>query len=189
MTAFLGSLRVAVVTMLVCAAGYTALILGIAQIATPAAANGSLITDARGTLIGSKLIAQDFTRPGYFWPRPSAAHYDASAAAGSNKSPTNPELTQRAAKTVARYGATAANKLPADLAAASGSSLDPDISLAAALYQVPRVAGARGVPQNRVRALVEGNAVSPGGPLTNTRIVNVLLLNQKLDAATCGTRP
>lgn len=189
MSAFLGSIRVVIATMLICVAGYTALVLGIAQVVTPATANGSLVTDARGTVIGSELIAQDFTRPGYFWPRPSAAHYDASAAGGSNMSPTNPELTQRAAGTVARYGATAANKLPADLAAASGGGLDPDISLAGALYQVPRVVKARSMSPEQVRVLVMRNAFVPGGPLTNTRIVNVLMLNQKLDAATAGTPP
>ena len=74
------------------------------------------------------------------------------------------------------------NRLPADLAAASGGGLDPNISLDGALYQAARVAAARGVPEADVRALVERNAFSPGGPLTSTRIVNVLLLNRQLDA-------
>lgn len=188
MSVFFASLRVVVATMTVCVAGYALLILGFAQVVTPATANGSLVANADGKVIGSELIAQDFTEPGYFWPRPSAANYDASAAAGSNKSPTNPELTKRAAGTLAHYGATPANKLPADLAAASGAGLDPHITLAGALYQVPRVAAARGMPQEQVRALAEKNAFAPGGRLTSTRIVNVLMLNRQLDAASDSPR-
>jgi K+-transporting ATPase ATPase C chain len=175
--------------MAVCVAGYALLILGIAQGLTPTTANGSLVADAHGNVIGSALIAQDFTAPGHFWPRPSAANYDASAAAGSNKSPTNPELAERAAETVARYGATAARKLPADLAATSGSGLDPHITLAGALNQVPRVATARGMPQEQLRALVNQCAFSPGGPLTDQRIVNVLMLNRRLDTAPARAYP
>lgn len=182
MSTFLASLRIAIVSMVICVAGYTALILGFAQAFTPTTANGSLITDAGGKVVGSELIAQKFTTPRYFWPRPSAVDYNASGAGGSNKSPTSPDLTARAAETVAQYGATGADTLPADLAAASGAGLDPHISLAGALYQVPRVAAARGVAEADVRAMVERSAFSPGGPLTSTRIVNVLLLNRQLDA-------
>lgn len=180
------SLRVVIATMAICVAGYTALILGFAQLATPATANGSLVTAADGTVVGSELIAQDFTRPGDFWPRPSAVDYNAAGAGGSNLSPTNPALAERAEKTVAAYGATAADPLPADLASASGAGLDPNISLAGALYQVPRIAHARGVSEAQVKALVERNAFAPGGPFTPDRIVNVLDLNRqvgKLEAA------
>ena len=182
MSSFIASLRVVIATMAICVAGYAALILGFAQAFTPATANGSLITDAGGKVIGSELIAQKFATPRYFWPRPSAVDYNGAGAGGSNKSPTNPDLTKRAEETVAQYGATMDNRLPADLAAASGGGLDPNISLDGALYQAARVAAARGVPEADVRARVERNAFSPGGPLTSTRIVNVLLLNRQLDA-------
>ncbi len=187
MSSFIASLRVVIATMAICVAGYAALILGFAQAITPATANGSLITGSKGTVIGSELIAQKFSEPRYFWPRPSAVDYNGAGAGGSNKSPTNPDLTKRAEETVAQYGADTRNKLPADLAAASGAGLDPHISLAGALYQVPRVAAVRGLPQAGIQGLVERSAFSPGGPLTGTRIVNVLLLNRQLDARGSST--
>lgn len=185
MSTFLASLRVVIATMAICVAGYAALILGFAQAVTPATANGSLIADAGGKVIGSELIAQKFSQPRYFWPRPSAVDYNGAGAGGSNKSPANPDLTERAKETVAQYGATPSNKLPADLAAASGGGLDPHISRDGALYQVRRVAEARNMPEATVRALVESNAYSPGGPFTGmrSRVVNVLLLNRELDRA------
>ena len=90
------SIRLVVATMLICVAGYAAVIWGIGQILTPYTAEGSLVTAADGTVIGSRLIAQKFTEARYFWPRPSAVDYNASAAGGSNKSPTSPDLTKRA---------------------------------------------------------------------------------------------
>jgi K+-transporting ATPase ATPase C chain len=186
MSAFIASLRVVIATMAICVAGYAALILLFAQTVTPATANGWLITDASGKIIGSEQIAQKFEQPRYFWPRPSAVDYNGAGAGGSNKSPTNPDLTERATETVTAYGASGDNRLPADLAAASGAGLDPHISLDGALFQVPRVAAARGMPEIEVRAMVEREAFSPGGPLTSTRIVNVLMLNRALDARRAG---
>lgn len=181
MQAIFTSVRVVAATLLVCVVGYTALVLGVAQLATPDTANGSLIT-RNGTVVGSHLIAQRFERPGYFWPRPSAPDYDAAGAAGSNQSPTSAALTERAAATVARYGASAREPLPADLAAASGGGLDPHISERAARYQTARVAADRGLPAERVRALVDAHAFHLAGPLGSERIVNVLELNLALDA-------
>ena len=125
MDAFFASLRLVVVTMAVCVAGYATVIWSIGQVLTPSTAQGSLTTTADGTVIGSRLIAQKFTEPGYFWPRPSAVDYNAAAAGGSNKSPTSPDLTKRAEEIIPRYSATAANPLPPELAAASGAGLDP----------------------------------------------------------------
>lgn len=176
----LPSLRLWAVSFLVCVVGYTALILAFAQGLAPFRANGSII-EVDGRAIGSQLIAQNFTSPGYFWPRPSAAGYDAMAAAGSNKSPTSPDLAERAAESVARHGATPENPIPADLVAASGAGLDPHISLAAALYQAERVAAARGLPRAEVKRLIEAQAVSAAGPFAAERIVNVLELNLALD--------
>jgi len=182
MQSLIASLRVAAATIAVCVVGYAAVILGVAQLLTPATANGSLITAADGRVVGSRLIAQKFTRPGYVRPRPSAVDYDAAGAGGSNTSPTSPDLTKRAETLIARYGATAEHPLPPELVAASGSGLDPHISEHAALYQADRVAGARGIAPPDVEALIRARAFAPGGPLTPGRVVNVLELNLALDS-------
>ena len=176
----LPSLRLWLVTFMICVVGYTALILGFAQTLTPLRANGSIIA-VNGRAVGSTLIAQDFASPGYFWPRPSAADYNGMGAAGSNLSPTSPDLATRAAETVERYGATPANPVPADLVAASGGGLDPHISLEGALYQASRVATARGLARGDIQRLIESQAKSAAGPFAPERIVNVLELNLALD--------
>ncbi|MBL9078827.1 MAG: potassium-transporting ATPase subunit C [Planctomycetes bacterium] len=181
MTAFVTSLRLTAATLLVCVGGYTTLILVLAQLVTPHTANGSLVTRADGTVIGSERIAQAFSEPRWFWPRPSAVGYNGAGAGGSNKSPTSADLTERGRQVVAAHGATAARPLPADLAAASGSGLDPHITEAAALYQIARVAAARGVPPDRLERLVRERAFAPGGFLTHERIVSVLELNLALE--------
>jgi K+-transporting ATPase ATPase C chain len=183
MDSILPSIRVAVATMLICVAGYAAVIWGVGQALVPDSALGSLITSADGTIVGSRLIAQKFTEPGYFWPRPSAVDYNAAGAAGSNKSPTSADLTDRANEIIAGYGATAENPLPPDLAAASGAGLDPHISERAALYQASRVAEARGLPLAEVEAIIGEHVFAPGGFLTPDRLVNVLELNLALDQA------
>ncbi|BBC73448.1 ATPase [Altererythrobacter sp. B11] len=180
MTYLIPSLRLWFATMLVCVALYTALIYGLAQGLAPWRANGSII-EVDGRAVGSELIAQDFTSPGYFWSRPSAADYNGMGAAGSNLSPTSEVLHARAAETVARYGATPANPIPADLVAASGGGLDPHISLAGALYQAERIAKARGLPVEQVRLLAREHAFAPGAALAPEPIVNVLQLNLALD--------
>lgn len=183
MHAFIASLRTAAVTLAICVAGYTGVILGIAQMFTPATAEGSFIT-VGDQVVGSRLIAQNFTEPRYFWPRPSAVGYNGAGAGGSNKSPTSPDLTARARQLVELHGATPENALPAELAAASGSGLDPNITAQAARYQAARVAKARSIPQSRIEALIEQHAAAPGGRFTPDRLVNVLQLNLALDAAT-----
>jgi len=181
MQSLLASIRIAVVTMLVCVAGYATAVWAVAQAITPDTANGSLIVSEDGTIIGSRQVAQAFTRPEYFWPRPSAVDYDGAGAGGSNWSPTSTDVADRGREMVERYGATPENPLPADLAAASGAGLDPHISEAGALYQVARVAEARGLDQVQVEALIRRAAFSPGGFLTQERVVNVLELNLVLD--------
>jgi K+-transporting ATPase ATPase C chain len=151
----------------------------------PDTAEGSLIRDKDGKVVGSRLIAQKFTQPRYFWPRPSAAGkdgYDASSAAGSNKSPTNSDLTDRAKQVIEQHGASSGKPLPAELAAASGGGLDPHITERGALYQAARVAKARRIPLSQLEALVRKQAFAPGGALTPDRLVNVLELNFALDA-------
>ena len=178
---FLSSIRIACATMLVCVGGYTSVVWAVGAAVTPQTAQGSLITTLDGRIIGSRQVAQAFTQPHYFWPRPSAVDYNAAAAGGSNKSPTSTDLTDRASKTIAAFGATPENPLPADLAAASGAGLDPHITERAARYQAERIARARNVPVSVVNTLIERSAVSPGGVLTPDRLVNVLEINLALD--------
>ena len=191
MKSVLASLRVAVATMLIAVLGYTLVVFGVAQAIAPEQAQGSLITKADGTVVGSRLIAQKFTRPEYVWPRPSAVDYNGAGAGGSNKTPTSPDVAKRAADTVAQYGATVANPLPAELAAASGGGLDPHITERAAIYQAGRVAAARGLATGDVEAEIRELAFSPGGTLTRENLVNVLELNIKLDekAPVAATAP
>jgi K+-transporting ATPase ATPase C chain len=181
MDSFLASIRVIVATMLICVAGYAAVVWGVGRVLTPATADGSLIAASDGTIVGSLLIAQKFTDPRYFWPRPSAVDYNGAGAGGSNKSPTSADLTERAREIVAHYGATNEKPLPPELAAASGGGLDPHISEHAALYQAARVAEARGLPQAEVEAVIRRQVFAPGGFLTPDRLVNVLELNLALD--------
>lgn len=178
----LPSIRLLIVTHLICVGTYLALTLTIAKVASPATASGSILSDGKGNPIGSRLIAQDFTMPEYFWPRPSAVAYNAAGAGGSNKSPTSTDLTERAVKSISLHGASPERPLPADLAAASGSGLDPFITAAAARFQLPRVATARGLEPDKIEPLIDQASTVPGGFLSGTPIVNVLELNLALDA-------
>jgi K+-transporting ATPase ATPase C chain len=178
------SLRLSVATIVVCCVIYTLAVLAFAAVAAPDKRMGSLVEGPDGTLVGSRLIAQGFARPEYFWPRPSAVNYDAAAAGGSNLSPTNSLLRERAEEIIHRLNLPSDSKFPSELLAASGSGLDPHISLAGALVQVPRVASARGLRENELNTFVEQqsrlNAPSAvGGEL----LVNVLLLNLAIGEA------
>lgn len=175
------SLRVVLATILLCGGAYPLFIYGIARIAAPESSSGSLLRDGSGRVVGSRMIGQSFRSPGYFWPRPSAVDYNAAGAGGSNLSPAGDEVRQRAMKTVATCGAEAARKLPADLASASGSGLDPDISFQAAMFQLPRVANARHLDPSEVEALVRRLASGNRPFWTCEGLVNVLQLNMELD--------
>lgn len=183
MEMILSSIRVTVATMAICVGGYSAAVWAVGQALMPETAEASLIVDEQGQVIGSRQVAQAFTQPGYFWPRPSAVDYNAAGAGGSNKSPTSTDLTDRAAETVAAYGANEADPLPAELAAASGAGLDPHITERAARYQAPRIAQARNVPVAEVQQLIDRSVFAPGGWFTPDRLVNVLELNIALDAS------
>ena len=178
---FMTAGRIVVVTMAVCCLLYGLVILLIGQCLFPHSANGSLVRDEQGSVVGSELLAQGFSRPENFWPRLSAVDYNASAAGGSNWSPANPELRDRGQAIAAKMGADSSHVLPADLATASGSGLDPHITLAAAEYQAERVAAARGLSVDTVMDLLEGKAVRTGGALTLEPVVNVLLVNVALN--------
>jgi K+-transporting ATPase ATPase C chain len=175
------SIRTAAATVLVCSGLYTGLVLAVGQAVTPGTANGHLL-ERDGAIVGSSQMAQAFQAAHYLWPRPSAADYDGAAASGSNKSTTNPELTERAKAEIARHGASRERPLPAELATTSGAGLDPHISLAAALYQAPRIANARGVSEAAVQRLIAAQTTIL--PLASgSRLVNVLETNLALDAA------
>lgn len=162
---------------------YPLAVTGIAQVLFPHQANGSLIM-VDGKAVGSELIGQQFDDPSYFWGRPSAAGYNAAASSGSNYGPMNPALIDSVqARINALKAADPENTLPipVDLVTASGSGLDPQISVAAALYQVHRVASARGWSEADVQSLVEKYTEGrPFGILGEPR-VNVLKLNLALD--------
>lgn len=175
------SFRLVAATMFVCCVLYTLAVYAVGQTFVPFTANGSLLYNDKGELVGSRAIAQAFTRPEYFRPRPSAVDYNAAATGGSNLSPTNPALRERAAETLKTLGATPDRKAPADLVTASGSGMDPDITYAAAEYQADRVAQARGLSRDAVMKLVDALAYRPGGLLSDGLLVNVLELNMALD--------
>ena len=178
---FMTAGRIVVVSMAICCLLYGLAILLIGQCLCPSSANGSLVRNQQGSVVGSELLAQGFARPGYFWPRPSAVDYNASAAGGSNWSPTNPKLRDRGQAIAAKMGADSGHVLPADLATASGSGLDPHITLAAAKYQSERVAAARNLSVSNVTDLLERHAMRTGGALTPEPVVNVLLVNVALN--------
>jgi potassium-transporting ATPase KdpC subunit len=166
---------------------YPLLITGIAQVIFPHQANGSLILQD-GRMAGSELIGQPFDDPRYFWGRLSATSpypYNAASSAGSNLGPTNPSLTDMVNTRIAALKAadpTNNAPIPVDLVTSSGSGLDPDISLAAAMYQVSRVAKARGLNEDIVRALVNQYTQRRQYGLFGDSRVNVLELNLALDA-------
>jgi K+-transporting ATPase ATPase C chain len=181
-----GAMALAVFTVLVGLA-YPLVLFGVGQAAFRGAADGSLVRGADGRVVGSRLIGQSFDAPGYFWGRPSAAGdgYDAGASGASNLGPTSAKLADTVRRRIdalleANPGRTVAD-IPAELVTASGSGLDPDISPAAAEFQVPRVAAARGLDPDRVRALVRQYTQGRDLGFLGEPRVNVLQLNLTLD--------
>jgi K+-transporting ATPase ATPase C chain len=164
---------------------YPLAVTGAAQVLFHKQANGSLI-EKNGHVIGSDLIGQNFTKPEYFHPRPSAAGsgYDAANSSGSNLGPTNPALADRLTKDAAQFrkdNPDYAGPIPADAITASASGLDPDITPANAMAQASRVAKARNVPVDRVESLIVTNTSSRDLGFLGEPRVNVLRLNLALD--------
>lgn len=165
---------------------YPLAVTGLAQVFFRYQANGSLLTQ-NGQVIGSTLIGQQFSDPRYFWGRLSATSgtpYNASASGGSNDSALNPDLEKQVQERLAALKAADPNNhqpVPVDLVTASGSGLDPDISVAAARYQAPRIARLRGLPLNQVLALIDQHTEGRVWGFLGEPRVNVLELNLALD--------
>jgi potassium-transporting ATPase KdpC subunit len=197
MKAFFSEIRGAVFATLVlafiCCGVYPLVVFGISQTFFRDKANGSLIVDPNGMVHGSKLLAQGFTADKYFHPRPSAAGngYDAASSSGSNLGPTSQKLKDAIKDRVAAYrkenGLSETEPVPADAVTASGSGLDPQISLRNAELQTPRVAKARGLSEEKVRELVQQNTDGRDLGVLGDPGVNVLELNLALDSP--GAQP
>jgi K+-transporting ATPase ATPase C chain len=178
---FIQALAACLVTFVLCAVIYPALVWGLGQLFFPHNAQGTLILGRDRTVIGSELVAQPFSSDRYFHPRPSVVDYKADAAGGSNLGPKNPDLRKAIAERAQAFKATTESPAPVDLVTASASGLDPHISPDAASYQGARVATARSLPVERIRALIENQTDRSGAMIGAPPRVNVLLLNLALD--------
>ncbi|HEY7939318.1 MAG TPA: K(+)-transporting ATPase subunit C [Acidimicrobiales bacterium] len=189
----LTGLRMTVVLTILLGLVYPLVMTGAGQVLFPKQANGSLVKDAQGKVVGSSLLGQSFTDAKgdpvarYFQPRPSAAGdgYDPTSSGASNLGPSNPKLLSAVAQRVVAYRAlnrlSASTKVPVDAVTASGSGLDPDISVANALLQAPRVAKARNLPLTDVVKLIHSHIRERAWGFLGERTVNVLDLNLALD--------
>ena len=182
-----GAVFATLILAIVCCGLYPLVVFGISQALFRDKANGSLIVDQDGTVRGSKLLAQGFTADKYFHPRPSAAGngFDAASSGGSNLGPTSQKLSDAIKDRVAAYrkenGLSETEPVPADAVTASGSGLDPQISLQNAKLQIPRVVKARGVAEEKVRELIRQNTNGRDFGVFGEPGVNVLQLNRALD--------
>jgi len=181
------AVRTTIVTIVLTGLIYPHVVTGLAQVLFPWRAAGSLVTDEKGRVIGSELIAQEFVNPAYFQPRPSAAGdkgYDATSSSGSNLGPTSKKLQDRindARERLRDENPDATGLVPDELVTASASGLDPHLSPNAMRWQVPRVAKARGVAPDRVKAVVDANIEGRTFGILGESRVNVLLTNLALD--------
>jgi K+-transporting ATPase ATPase C chain len=197
MKAFFSEIRGAVMSTLVlaviCCGLYPLIVFGVSQALFYEKANGSLILGKDGAVRGSKLIGQNFAGEKYFHPRPSAAGngYDAASSGGSNLGPTSKKLNDAIKDRIAAYraenGLKETDPIPADAVTASGSGLDPHISLQNAELQIPRVAKARGMAEEKMRELIQQNTDGRDLGVFGDPGVNVLRLNLALDSL--GARP
>jgi potassium-transporting ATPase KdpC subunit len=178
------ALLMTLVTTVIFGLAYPLGVTGLAQLLFPSQANGSLI-QVNGQLVGSTLLGQGFTSPQYFYSRPSGAGagYDASQSGATNLGPTNRQLLERVKADVEKLHAeNPSAAIPADLVTVSGSGLDPEISMAAAQFQVPRVARARGMREDELQALVAKHTLKRQLGFLGEPRVRVLELNLDLDA-------
>ncbi len=181
------ALRTTIVTIVLTGLIYPVAMTGLAQVLFPWSANGSLVTDEKGQVVGSELIAQGFANPAYLQPRPSAAGdkgYGPTSSGGSNLGTTSKKLRDRVAGDLKRLKAEnpdAVGAVPVELVTTSGSGLDPHLSPRGALWQVPRIAKARDIAPERVRAVIEENVEGRTFGILGEPRVNVLLVNLALD--------
>jgi len=181
------ALRTTIVTFVLTGLLYPFVVTGLAQVLFPWKANGSLVTNQKGQVLGSELIAQAFRSPAYFQPRPSAAGtmgYDATSSGGSNLGPTSKKMQDRVVeqiKELEKNNPEMPGSVPVELLTTSGSGLDPHISPQAALWQVPRIAQARKIKSEQIRAIVQANVEGRQLGFLGEPRVNVLLLNLALD--------
>ena len=181
------ALRITIVTLVLTGFLYPFVVTGLAQVLFPWRANGSLLENEKEQVVGSELIAQSFTSPAYFQPRPSAAGaqgYDATSSGSSNLGPTSKKLQDRVAEQLNELkdkNPDMPGSVPVELVTTSGSGLDPHISPQAALWQVPRIAYARKTESERIRAIVQANIEGRQLGFIGEPRINVLLLNLALD--------
>ncbi len=175
------ALSLLVLMTLITGVAYPLVVTGVAQLAFPDQANGSLIRDADGKVRGSQLIAQSFSGDEWFHSRPSAGDFATVSSGASNLAPSNPALAARVRDDAAKQAVPGQGPVPLDLLTTSGSGLDPHLSPDAVAYQSARVAAARKLPLDKVQALIEANT---SRPLIGPPIVNVLNLNRSLNALT-----
>jgi K+-transporting ATPase ATPase C chain len=184
MKTLLIALRVTVFTLLLTGIAYPLAMTAAAQVLFPAKANGSLVKNEKGDVVGSELLAQGSSNPAYFQPRPSAAGqngYDGTSSGGSNYGPTSQKLKDRIAADGARLKKDNEAEPPLELLTASGSGLDPHVSPDTALWQLKRIAHARGIAEERVRQVIDDNVEGRDLGFMGEPRVNVLMLNLALD--------
>ena len=173
-----------IVMMVLLGGGYHVVLWTIGRAVFPSQSEGSLIRRADGTIVGSRLIAQKFTRPEYFHPRPSGVDYNAASTGGTNYGPSNPDhlkAVQERLDAVTKQEGVTAGQVPSEMVTASGGGMDPHIPPSAAELQATRVASTRGVPIERVRALIHAHTEPPAFGFLGRARVNVLELNLALD--------
>jgi K+-transporting ATPase ATPase C chain len=178
------AVAMAILFTLLTGIAYPLAVTGLAQLALPYQANGSLLRDSGGMVRGSALIAQGFAGPGYLHPRPSAAGnngYDATSSSGSNLGPMDKKLADRVAGDAKTLAADGPGPIPADAVTTSGSGLDPDITRENAARQAPRIAAARGISAEAVQAVINRFTETPALGFIGQPRVNVLLVNRALD--------
>jgi K+-transporting ATPase ATPase C chain len=183
-TEFTRGVLFTVVTMLLFGGGYHGVLLVVGRLAFPSQAEGSLIRRSDGTVVGSRLIAQKFTRAEYFHPRPSAVDYNAASTGGSNYGPSNPDhlkLVRERLDAVVALEGVEAGQVPSEMVTGGGGGLDPHIPPEAADLQAARVARARNVAADRVRGLIRAHTEGPALGFLGRARVNVLELNLALD--------
>ncbi len=181
-----------VVTMVLLGGGYHIVLWAVGKAVFASQAEGSLIRRADGTIVGSRLIAQKFTRPEYFQPRPSGVDYNAASTGGTNYGPSNPDhlkAVQDRLDAVTTQEKVPAGQVPSEMVTASGGGMDPHIPPAAAELQAPRVASARGTSIDGVRQLIQAHTEAPTLGFLGRARVNVLELNLALDEALGAPAP